>query len=331
LAGSAGGLAGGWLGTWLPAQLAPTRGERDYLLRLGRRMLLVSVLFVALLLVPLLAFAGQLSAAFVMIFLAVWFVAYGAYVGVECANAVRGVKRLRAQGPAEPNDTPLRAGLARMAGRRRGRVYRSRATLLGLPLIDVNVSDPVPPGGPGAGGGGPRVARGWIAVGDDARGVLLAVGNKARGLVAVGGRTVGALSCGGVAFGVVAFGGLAVGMLAVGGLGLGVLGIGGLGVGWQACGGGAVAWDVACGGAAVAYHAAFGGGAVAHDYAVGGGAWAEHANDAAAKAVLLDHPLKQGMDWYIAHTGWVTAGLVAFAVLLPAALLLLMYHRTRDG
>jgi hypothetical protein len=64
------------------------------------------------------------------------------------------------------------------------------------------------------------------------------------------------------------------------------------------CGGGAVAWDVACGGGAAAWHAAYRGAAVAHDYAVGGRAWAQHANDDAAKSILLNHPLVRGMGWY---------------------------------
>ena len=56
------------------------------------------------------------------------------------------------------------------------------AALLGLPLVDVNVCDAGPQSSPG-------VARGWIAVGDDARGVLVAIGGKALGFLAVGGRT----------------------------------------------------------------------------------------------------------------------------------------------
>ena len=43
LLGTLGGLLGGWLGTWVPAQAAPTRRERDAILRAGWRMLLVSV------------------------------------------------------------------------------------------------------------------------------------------------------------------------------------------------------------------------------------------------------------------------------------------------
>ncbi len=93
-----------------------------------------------------------------------------------------------------------------------------------------------------------------------------------------------------MALGLVAFGGLGLGVLGVGGLGAGVYAFGGGAVGWRAAGGLAVGWDIACGGGAFAGHAALGGAAVARDYAVGGAARARHANDEAARRVLLDHP-----------------------------------------
>lgn len=311
------GLFGGWLGTWLPAQVAPTRPEREYLLRTGRRMLLVSIGFCVVLFGIIEALVGRVPVFYYLIGWATWFVAFGIYVTLESVRAARAVQRLRAEAPAaEPNDTPLRRGLDRVASRYRGRVYRSRATFLGFPLIDIHVNDPAQ-----------RVARGWIAIGDDARGILVAIGDVARGFIAIGGRSVGVVSIGGMAVGLVAFGGLAVGVLALGGLGAGVVALGGLGVGWQAGGGGAIGWDVACGGGAAAWHAAYGGAAFAHDYALGGAAWAEHVNDDAARAVLLNQPMKQGMDWYAANTGWITAAIVVFSLLLPCAMLPLMYHR----
>jgi hypothetical protein len=175
----------------------------------------------------------------------------------------------------------------------------------------VNVSDPTPAPGPAA----RRVARGWIAIGDEAHGVLLAIGTVARGFVAVGGRTLGVLSVGGLAVGLVAVGGCAVGVLAVGGLALG----------WQACGGGAVAGDVACGGAAAAWQAACGGLAVAHDHAAGAVAWARHANDEQARAVLLDHPLTPTLEWLQANLAWTTP-VAILTVLLACSVVLLMYR-----
>jgi len=293
--GTLGGLLGGWLGgTWLPAQAAATRGERDAILRAGWRMLLVSVVWSAALFGLIYAFGGKPS---YLIAWGGWMVAFWAYIAVECVRLAREVKRIRAEHDPDdlPNETALRAGWTAMARQFGDRVYRSEATLLGLPLIDINLSAPMPPAGgkpPGSSApdGGRRVARGWIAIGDDARGILLAIGSTARGLVALGGRAFGVVSFGGLAQGLVAFGGLGLGVLGIGGLGAGVYAFGGGAVGWRAAGGLAIGWDIACGGGAFAGHAAIGGAAIARDYAVGGEARARHANDAAARVVLLDHP-----------------------------------------
>ena len=76
-----------------------------------------------------------------------------------------------------------------MAARFGDRVYRSKAT---LPRAPPDRHQPECPDAAGSGkarrlvrpDGGRRVARGWIAIGDDARGILLAIGSTARGLVA---------------------------------------------------------------------------------------------------------------------------------------------------
>ena len=320
LAGSLLGLAGTWLGFWLPAQLAATRAEHEYIQRVGRRVLLVSLLFMIALAVLIVLTPGRLRTMQYLLGLGAWFLAYWVYLALECIPAARAIERLRLDANAEPNDTFLRARLTATRFRWRGRVFRSRARFLGLPLLDINVSDP---GQPHRG-----VARGWIAIGNEAHGVL-AFGNFARGLVAIGGRTVGVVSIGGMAAGVVAVGGLAVGGLAIGGLGLGVVAIGGLGLGWQASGGGALAVDVACGGGAAAWHAAYGGAAVAHSYAVGGAAFAEHVNDAAAKAALANQPMMQVLAWQIANSGWFSMGIVAACLSVGFGMWFVMYRRER--
>ena len=334
--GMFGGIAGGWLGTWIPAQLAPTKRQRDYLLRAGRRMGLVSALFMIVMFAGAFSLLGRFPIGYYLTFWGAWFVTYGAYVTMEGVRAARGMKRLYAERPpaAEPNDSRLRVGVDVVVRRYRGRVFRSRAIFFGLPLIDINCLDPELTAGWGGAGpapGGRGTARGWIAIGNDARGVLLAVGSKACGLIALGGRTLGVFSLGGVAAGIVAFGGLALGVIGFGGLAVGGLAVGGLGVGWQAWGGGAVAWDVACGGGAVAWRAAYGGAAIAHDYAVGGEASAQHANDEAAQAVLLAHPLVRGTKWYMANTSWCTTVIVLLSVLPTPVMLLLMYRRGREN
>ena len=76
-------------------------------------------------------------------------------------------------GGSRDNDEARQAGSSRGAGCRE---YRTRATLLGLPLIHVAL------GGPSVEGRYRRgVARGWIAVGDFSQGVLLSVGGHRGG------------------------------------------------------------------------------------------------------------------------------------------------------
>lgn len=108
--------------------------------------------------------------------------------------------------------------------------YRSSTEIGGIPLIHVAVS---PEGRRG-------VARGWIAVGDSAFGVLIAVGGLAVGGIAVGGAGLGLLAVGGVALGGVSAGGLSIGVLAMGGMAAGVQ---------LALGGGALSAGSAIGGA----------------------------------------------------------------------------------
>lgn len=339
LAGSAVGLAGSWFGTWLPAQFAPTNRERLYHLKVGRRILVVSVLMMLVLAAGIMLLLSVAASSVWTICLVIgWILAFNIYIGVEVLLLVRALKKIRAETPPEsdPNDSPVKAFFQQQGtlpdgtARWEGRVYRSRFSLFGLPLIDINVSDPgFTPVSSQTSPPEPKLARGWIAIGDKADGILLAIGGVARGCFAFGGRAFGIVSGGGIAVGVVAVGGLAIGAVAVGGLGVGAIAIGGAAIGWQACGGGAFAWDVACGGGAFAYHAAFGGGAFAHHYAVGGGVSALHANDAIAREVLENHWMVRGMKWSGDHRGWLTAAIVIVSILPTVVLTPLMYRRRR--
>jgi predicted RNA-binding Zn-ribbon protein involved in translation (DUF1610 family) len=126
-----------------------------------------------------------------------------------------------------------------------GKRYRSKATLFGLPVIDIAVG---PKHGEMRG-----KACGFIAIGDMATG-WLAIGGMARGLVAIGGIAIGGFSIGGLSLGL---------LTAVGGAAIGGVAAGGGAVGGIASGGGALGF-VAQGGGAVGY------------YARGGGAWGVH-------------------------------------------------------
>lgn len=114
-----------------------------------------------------------------------------------------------------------------------GYEYKSRLTLLGLPLLHV------------AQGIDPQTGRQRVA----------------RGIIAIGG----------VAIGVVALGGVAVGGLAIGGIALGALALGGMAAGGVALGGMALALGLALGGMAISAQYAVGGLALA-PHALGGNA-----------------------------------------------------------
>ncbi len=128
--------------------------------------------------------------------------------------------------------------------------YRSRWTLLGVPLVHFRFASPDQ--------GQPPVL-GWVAGGDRAYGLLFAWGGLA----------VAPFSIGSVAVGVVAIGSLSVGVLS-----LGTVAVGGVAFGCLAAGHNAFGWLSALG-----WVEARGGGfAIARLEASGPFAWAEHAN-----------------------------------------------------
>ena len=323
------GFAGSWFGAWLPAQLAPTNRERQHLSRVGRRMLIVSVIAGLLLLIAVwLSTSTRASGMQIAAVTIGWMVLFQGYVWTECYFSYRAVRRIRAESPSDSdrNTAPLAVTARRMANRWEGRVYRSSATFLGLPLIDICVSDP---GASSSGTATPSGLRacGWIAIGDRADGILLAIGGVARGFIAMGGIAIGCISGGGLSIGLCSIGGLAIGAVAMGGLGIGGLAFGGGAIGYQACGGVALAWDVAFGGAAIAHHAAGGGAAIAHDIAHGGAASALHANDDVAKAFFDGHWMVELMNWLQSHNTLFVITTLIVSLLPTLISTSLMYRR----
>jgi hypothetical protein len=147
-------------------------------------------------------------------------------------------------------------------------------------------------------------AKGWIAVGDRAYGILFAFG-----AIAVGG-----ISCGPLAVGLVALGGFGIGLFAFGGLAVGFAAMGGAAVGYVAFGGGAIGWLGASGGAVLARH-----------FALGGGAIAQHANDRAAQAFMHG-------SYFFRHEWIVFNILIVMSWLLPPSLsLYFKRRREREG
>jgi hypothetical protein len=172
--------------------------------------------------------------------------------------------------------------------------YRSPWTLFGLPLIHVRFN---------RGNGNTLPAKGWIAVGEKAYGIILAFG-----AVAVGG-----ISSGGVAVGIFALGGFGIGCMAFGGMSVGIAAMGGAAAGYIAFGGGAIGWLGAQGGAAIARH-----------FALGGGAIAEHANDHAARVFMHAN--------FLFRNGWnIFTVLIWISWLLPPAASLYFNRKIRRG
>ena len=168
--------------------------------------------------------------------------------------------------------------------------YRSRWTLLGLPLIHIRMHQ--------TGVAGQTLpAVGWIAIGNIACGGLFAFGGLALAPVSLGGGAAGLLALGVFGVGVFSFAGAAFGVWAVGGVAAGYL----------ASGGAALGWLGACGGVAVA-----------HDFAVGGAAAAQHVNDDAARAFVQNSEFFRWAKWLSQHAMlllWLPLGIVVGQVL----------------
>jgi hypothetical protein len=154
--------------------------------------------------------------------------------------------------------------------------YRSPWTLLGLPLIHVVTGCKQD--------GKILPAKGWIAVGGFAYGVLFAFGGFAVGTISVGGCSLGLIAIGGGALGLLAFGGVALGLWVAGGGTLGYLAYGGGAMGWRAASGGT---------------------AVANDFAVGGVALARHANDEAARSFVQNNAFFTHASMWIERAMWL--------------------------
>lgn len=139
-------------------------------------------------------------------------------------------------------------------------VYRSRATLFGVPLVHFRYSSPDD-------GEGPVV--GWIAGGDRAYGFLVAWGGIAVAPISVGIVSVGLLTVGALGVGVIGLGTVGVGLVAWGTLAVGVKAFA-----WLS----SLGWSVA----------ASNGFGIAHTAAIAPVAFATHANDPVAQEILHD-------------------------------------------
>ena len=321
-----GGFFGAWLGNWASVQTARSDRQRDYLKNSFNPFVIASIIYVLPLLVVRIArdagwhFNGSAFA----VGITGWTGAYIAYLLYKSFQVQRLSREIlfedEAQGLIREPDT----GLQRFANKWEGREWKSQLQCLGLPLIHIHFSNPTQAPSRtsatmiGALSSTPA-ARGWIAIGGRAHGILLGVGGFATGLFAMGGVAVGGVVMGGFSCGFVSFGGLALGVLAVGGLSLGGWSWGGMAVGWLAFGGMALAWK-----------AAYGGMALAHEFAVGGHAIAQQANNPAANAFVENERFfVTSLDLVpVMSSPWAFFAIAAIS-LLPTILILVVGYRRK--
>jgi len=320
LFGMLGGLAGGALGTWAGWKTARYQRERDFY----RRSIIIYAMALTVYMLPFAAMAlgwrpFDYGTRIYLIGYTIWVIGFFGGSGIWIWHSVRRWRKIVAEevaaGTPELPQTALRQQLATWEGRQ----WTSRWRFLGLPLVDINFGSPLPSADSLS---RPRacVARGWIALGDRAYGVILAVGNIAVGSIALGTVSIGGVAFGALGIGLVGFGGLGMGILALGGGAIGLFALGGLAIGWMSFGGLALAWN-----------AAKGGGALAHDFAVGGSATAAHANDEAARAFVENswffgrvEPLLAGMQL---PGGWLQAVILVAVAVFVTAYWLVAYRR----
>jgi RNA polymerase sigma factor (sigma-70 family) len=271
--GTIGGLAGAAFGTWASWTTADYQSQRD-LIRRGTIAYLIGMAVFSLPFAAMMLGWRPLQMLGTSGYLAV----YGAWMTIFFALNIfwmfwlqrawhQVIRREKAAGTPRLPTTPAQRWLAKWEGRS----WRSRRTILGLPLVDVAFSDPLPEltADIRASQGW---AHGWIAVGDNARGRLLAIGN-----VAVAPIAIGTLSAGIISFGVVSVGVLSLGVVTFALVSLGVMAFGV----WSLGGAVAVGY-LAAAPAAIAWHAAYGAVAIAFNYAGGAQPIAAHAGDPAA-------------------------------------------------
>jgi RNA polymerase sigma factor (sigma-70 family) len=340
------GLLGGGFGVWASWQNARYQSQRDLIRRAAIFYAASCIIFMV----------GTFAFRFVRhewisshplaysICLAVWILVFVGMTLIYSLGLALRIRRATAREvasgaeplPATKWANNLKRGVAKWEGRR----WQSRARFLGLPLVDISFANPnssavVDRAALNAFIAGPRqIARGWIAFGDRAHGLLFACGNVAFGGIAFGGVAAGIVAFGGAAVGVLAIGGGALGLAALGGFAVGGFAWGGGAGGGLACGGLAVGW-LAFGGGAFAWQAAKGGFACAHHFAVGGKAIAPHANDFAAKQFLASNGFFRNAEWQMAHVlPWLRGPrfvltTLAVSLLLPGVILLVGYRRKR--
>ncbi len=217
-------------------------------------LILVALMFLAIRLPAHAALLAVLSQVLILAFLIVWPIA--TYKLLRRTSLLRARERIRVpEAFSHPED---------QVGSK-GREYRSRWKLLGIPLVHMQFSVKEQ---------GDRPAVGWIAFGERAYGILFAFGG-----FAVGGISVGLVTCGVITCSVVG-----VGLIGMGTVGVGWLGFGAISIGYKAFASvSALGWQSAwCPGFAIA-----------KEGAIGAIAYAKHVNTEAAAQIASLQQVEQ--------------------------------------
>lgn len=297
------GLFGGYVGFAVPAAFAPTRRERDYLLAVGKRTVLVSLAFVLAMGTGLILLHQAATGLFVIL----WNIFLCVYILVEVLLVQWRITLIREQTSPEVDPNPSSASnwLATQSIKWEQRHYCSSWKLFGIPLLHINAKH-----ADDAANGQAPWTTGWIAIGDKAQG-LIALGGIARGGIAIGGLAYGFIASGGIAFGLMSFGGLSIGALSFGGATIGVKAFGGL----------AIAWKLAAGGQAISW-----------ENAVGASVTAPHANDEVARAAWAGEKLIVSLaHWGQSHPAIAIVLLATLPQLFVALMYIANYRRKQPG
>jgi RNA polymerase sigma factor (sigma-70 family) len=252
-AGAAAGFFSAYLGYRISIARAGSNKERLFIKRFYRVITLCVVLPLALVFAAI--GARQVAVAHPGLFAAVIFTIATAWIPAIGLFMLWTKKMLRElQSSEAPTAHPTTTVFE----------YRSRATLLGLPLVHIRFG--------GTWANMQDMVKAWIAMGDCAIGLIFAFGGIAVAPICFGGFALGGVVFGGFAGGVLCYSGFGFGVWVVGGVISGIMAVGGCAFGWKA---------------------AMGGIAVAHEMAQGGVALARHANDAIANNFIQNSPFFQ--------------------------------------
>jgi RNA polymerase sigma factor (sigma-70 family) len=276
------------LGTWLMLLVPESRRERKFVFKSWLLLWIIALAFPLLL--YLVGYFGDSiwarhpQAYTVTVLIST--VMFTAVIGPYAGWIARVQRRIQQQ---EAANSPR----LRFTSFSRPYEYRSKRTLLGLPLVHIrwNCEE----------GGKTLAAKGWIAMGNKAFGVIYATGQF----------SIGCISMGVVPIGLVSVGAFAAGLFAFGGFSLAWVSMGGFAIGYMAFGGGTIGWLGACGGAAMA-----------HYFAVGGGAIAQHANDRAAFHFMNSR--------FFFRNGWTIFYVLIVYCWLGPGISMLMFKRRRN-